>query len=287
MGVVEPEENEQLSIYAIGMMDTIAGYAYNKVVLVVHQPRAPHVDGPVREWTATPGWFEGFRDRAKAAAEASRVPNAVCVPGDWCEETYCPAQASCPALNAQAQAIAKVDFAVQTPETAVLPDVATMAIEQVAAGLKWEKAVTSMFKAMRERIGDELNQGKDVPGFMLVEANTNRKVVDAEAIGTQLELLYSDEQIYKKKLVGIGAIKKLVGTARFAEFEAQGWIAKPPGALTVVPTSDKREPRTVADAKEDFKPVIEIEQKPISIFDGFDDEEKETTTAAPVWPTDL
>ena len=47
---VEAEENEQMLIYALGAMEKIGCRAYDRIELVIVQPRAPHADGPVRRW---------------------------------------------------------------------------------------------------------------------------------------------------------------------------------------------------------------------------------------------
>jgi len=79
---VEAEQNEQLIIYAIAIMDTEAGWAFDDVELVIHQPRAPHVEGTERRWKTKTEWLRQFRGALTAAISAVRNPQAQLEPGD-------------------------------------------------------------------------------------------------------------------------------------------------------------------------------------------------------------
>ena len=61
---------------------------------------------------------------------------------------------------------------------------------------------------------------------------------------------YTD--IYKKSLVGITEMEKLLGKKRFAEVLGK-LVYKPKGKNTLVPESDKRQEVMAATAEADFK----------------------------------
>ena len=64
--------------------------------------------------------------------------------------------------------------------------------------------------------------------------------------------LYKD--IYKKTLIGIGEMEKLMGKEQFRSILGQ-FVTKPHGKLTLVPESDRREAGTASTAQDDFMEV--------------------------------
>ena len=89
--------------------------------------------------------------------------------------------------------------------------------------------------------------GKEWHGFKLVEGRSNRKYTNETAVIQAVEDAGFDP--YEKKLLGITAMQKLLGKARFEELLA-GFIEKPQGKPTLVPESDKRP--AMNTAKSDF-----------------------------------
>jgi hypothetical protein len=65
---------------------------------------------------------------------------------------------------------------------------------------------------------------------------------------------YTEDQIFDKKLVGITAVTKLLGSKRTAEI-LEGLIIKPPGKPVLVKQADKRPEWN--SAVEDFKEEVE------------------------------
>lgn len=89
--------------------------------------------------------------------------------------------------------------------------------------------------------------GKEWHGFKLVEGRSNRKYTNETAVIQAVEDAGFDP--YEKKALGITAMQKLLGKARFEELLA-GFIEKPQGKPTLVPESDKRP--AMNTAKSDF-----------------------------------
>ncbi len=105
---VKAEENEQMAIYAIGVMDTEAGWKFDEVELVIDQPRA----GDEKRWKTDVKWLKAFRDLLRKAVAETKVENAKTVIGDWC--WWCRAQSICPAKQSQSQDKAREVFGVVT-----------------------------------------------------------------------------------------------------------------------------------------------------------------------------
>ncbi len=113
---VNPKENKQLGIYAIAAMDTLSGWALDKVTLKIVQPRAGGT--AVRFWEAPMSWLRDFRAKLKAAVAATRDKNAPLNAGAWCY--FCPAntkdeETRCSALVKRKNAQLLSDFESITP----------------------------------------------------------------------------------------------------------------------------------------------------------------------------
>ena len=95
-----------------------------------------------------------------------------------------------------------------------------------------------------------VSHGKQWPGYKLVESRTNRKYADEDAvIEAARSAGYTD--IFKKSLIPITEMEKLMGKKTFAEVLGS-LVIKPKGKPTLVPASDKRPAITTTDAKQDF-----------------------------------
>ena len=77
-----------------------------------------------------------------------------------------------------------------------------------------------------------------------------RKYTD-EADVVQAATAAGYKDIYKKTLIGIGEMEKLMGKEQFRSILGQ-YVTKPHGKLTLVPESDRREAVTASTAQEDF-----------------------------------
>ena len=96
--------------------------------------------------------------------------------------------------------------------------------------------------------------GVKFKGWKLVEGRSNRRYTDEEEVAKILiEKGYNEDDIYKKSILNITAMEKLLGKKKFGEL-LDDLVIKPPGKPTLVPETDKRpELSSVAAAIEDFK----------------------------------
>ena len=98
---------------------------------------------------------------------------------------------------------------------------------------------------------EAVSKGKKWAGFKLVEGRSCRKYTDEEeAAEAAVAAGYTD--IYKRSLIGITEMEKLMGKKRFAEVLGK-LVYKPQGKITLVPESDKRQEVLAATAEADFK----------------------------------
>ena len=83
-----------------------------------------------------------------------------------------------------------------------------------------------------------------------MESRTNRKYTDEDAVVDAARAAgYTD--IFKKSLIPITEMEKLMGKKTFAEVLG-GLVVKPKGKPTLVPASDRRPAITTMGAKQDF-----------------------------------
>jgi hypothetical protein len=257
---VEVEDNWQLIIYAIALMDSEASWAFDRVVLTIVQPRAPHADGPVRSAEYTVAQLRAFREELIAGVAATKQKNAKVAAGTWCR--WCAAKAVCPAMYAAAQKEASVDFDVVPAAGAVkgLPDVRMMPVVALGKALEWEDAINSWYEAVRLVVREKLEAGEEVPGWKLVDGRANRKWVDEAAVESVFGPVLGDK-LYETKLLSPAKLEKLVGKGKLVDGTGADLTFKPQAAKTIAPSGDARlEARTTAS--EDFDRVLGVDVTP-------------------------
>ena len=83
-----------------------------------------------------------------------------------------------------------------------------------------------------------------------MEGRSNRKYSnETEVVEAAKAAGYTD--IYKQTLIGISEMEKLMGKKEFSEVLGE-LVYKPQGKITLVPETDKRQPKTIATAQSDF-----------------------------------
>lgn len=235
---VDATENKQMMLYALGALKEY-GFLYDvdTIRMTIYQPRLDSVS----VWSITVAdlldWAESvLKPKAKMAFEGEGLH----VPGKHCQ--FCKGKALCRA-NAEFQLeIARKEFT--APE--LLTDEEVSEIITRAKGLiTWLEAVKTY--AMLEAIHSD----KKWPGFKLVEGRSTRVVSDEKGLVDVLKEVVSEEELYTKKLLGLGAMEKLVGKTKFATIAAP-YLAKPPGSPTLAAEDDPRPVYQSNSAASDF-----------------------------------
>lgn len=268
--IVEVLDNVQLLYYALGAilaeftrrlfdpkrMDvyvedgesvlTAATRVFKEVRVTIVQPRAPHTDGPVRtSLTFTGADIAAFADKLMERARATQDPNAPLTAGSWCQ--FCPARGHCPELAAHAQLVAQTDF--ESVPMEAPPDVEHMPIEQVAKMLGSVKILEIFVRSLYERVTHELEAGREVPGWKMVNKRARRVWADVAELKTWAKAvgLKPKDLLIEPELKSPAQIEAIIGKRNLPE----ELYARMSSGLTLVPEDDPRPAAAVGPA-EDF-----------------------------------
>ena len=243
MGVlVEAEDNPQMKLYALGALDVYDGiYDIGEVSMTIFQPRRENVS----TWTVS---AQELKDWASNELEPKAAMafngEGEYVPGEWC--TFCRA-----AIRCRARALEKLKLA--QSEFRLPPLLTDSEIEEILAVLpdltKWANEITAY------ATDAAINHGKEWKGFKVVEGRSVRKYCDEDAVAeAAIDAGYKD--IYRKSLITLTEMQKLMGKAKFEEILGS-LVFKPPGKPTLVPVTDKRPAMNVTNAKNEFNVIKE------------------------------
>lgn len=260
--LVDPEDNEQLMLYALGALDTYGDIISDttEVVIGIYQPR---IAGGVRAWVTTPEYIREWRETvARPAAALALSDDAPIVPSEKAC-TWCPARGEC---AVRARWVVGEDFGaayveVQRPD---LLDEAEMAmvLDRVPAIEKWCKDVQ---EAAMTRL---YTLGEDIPGYKAVRSGGRRTITDdVAAIQTFIDAGYPAETVTNFKVKALGELEKVLKRAHAAESGDQAGagpaptledvlgdlIKKGEGSVSIVKASDKRDAiNSLSEAVKDF-----------------------------------
>lgn len=235
---VEAEKNPQMMLYALGALELFdAIYEIETVRMVIFQPRLESVSiweisiDELEKWVQ-----EELIPKAKLAARGE----GAFISGEWCR--FCKARNQCRARAEGFLKLAQMEF----KPPALLSEEEIAEVLSVADELaKWAADVYAFAS------DEAITHGKHWNGFKLVEGRSNRKYTDEEAVAeAACAAGYTD--IFKKTLIGISEMEKLLGKKKFAEVLGK-LVYKPQGKITLVAESDKRDAIITATAEADFK----------------------------------
>lgn len=244
---VDAENNPQAMLYALGALNE---YEFifdeiNTFKLAIVQPRLDHVS----EWTLSREELLAFGEQAKERADLALSDEAPLTPGES-QCRFCKAKATCRALAEHSLKTAADGFeAVDVPVT--VKDVAKLSNEEVAALLPQLNTLTDWIKAVEAHALAELEQGRNVPGYKLVEGRSIRKWRNEEDAEKALSSELEAEDIFTKKLISPTQAEKALGKAHPILKEH---VVKPEGKPAIAPESDKR-PALEVNPTEGFSKV--------------------------------
>lgn len=236
--LVDAEDNPQMKLYALGALELFGNlYDIDEVSMTIYQPRRENVS----TWTISVVDLKEWAEQIlKPRAILAYNGKGDYCPGEWCQ--FCKAAVKCRARAETKLNLAKYEFA--------LPPLLTdNEIEEILSKLddlaKWASDI------MAYATDSAINHGKQWTGFKVVEGRSVRKYTDDTAVAEAAKAAgYMD--IYKQSLITLTEMERLMGREQFAEVLG-GLIQKPPGKLTLVPDSDKRQAIEISDVHNDFK----------------------------------
>ncbi|MST51651.1 DUF2800 domain-containing protein [Hornefia butyriciproducens] len=232
--LVSATENPQMMCYALGALELFDGiYDIDTVRMTIYQPRRNNLSTYELSKDDLHTWAD---DVLKPAAELAFAGDGNFLCGEWCG--FCKAKNACRARADANLELAKYDFK--------LPPLLTD--EDVEDILGKIDDLVSWASDIKEYALAQAISGKQWSGFKLVEGRSNRRYVNDAAVAAAVTEAGFDP--YEQKLLGITAMQKMLGKARFDEV-LSGLIEKPQGKPTLVPESDKRSAMNTAIT--DFK----------------------------------
>ena len=220
---INAEWNPQLMCYALGALQMFGDlYEIEKITMFIIQPRMTAISDFEISKNDLLKWAEKI---LKPAAKSAYDGEGNFKAGDHCQ--FCKVKAECRKRAEYNLELAKYDF--QMPST--LEDSEIEIILAKADLLeKWIADVQEF--ALKSAL-----QGKKWQGWKVVEGRSNRQYTDEKAV----EKVVRDAgfEPCEKKLLGITAMTKMLGTKKFNEL-LKNYVEKPQGKPTLVPASDKR-----------------------------------------------
>lgn len=231
--LVDANNNPQMMCYALGALSIFDGiYDIKEITMTIFQPRREHISTYTIPKEELLSWAENIlMPQAKLAAIGEGEFKA----GSHCQ--FCKAKATCRKRAEYNLLLAKYDF--KKPDY-LEDDEIEVILEKVDDLVSWAGDIKeyALKKAMA---------GKKWSDWKVVEGRSTRKYVDEKLVAEKVE--EAGFEPYEKKILGITAMTKLLGKARFEELLSE-LIKKPQGKPTLVKRTDKR--LELNSAKEDF-----------------------------------
>jgi hypothetical protein len=234
--------NPQARLYGLGALARFEMlYDIQQVRNTIIQPRLDNVTTEELSVPELLAWAETeVQHRAALAAQGA----GEFAPGEHCR--FCRARTSCRARAEHNLQLAKYEFRKGPAlDDAEISDI----LGRIEELVNWADAVKDY------ALDQAVNQGKQWPGWKLVEGRSNRKYADDGKVITVLVDAGYDRKLVLKpeEPLGITAMEKLLGKRQFADL-LSSLIIKPAGKPVLAPESDPRPAfNTAAAAAADFK----------------------------------
>ncbi|WP_340085333.1 DUF2800 domain-containing protein [Siminovitchia sp. FSL H7-0308] len=223
--LVEAETNPQMMLYALGALNLFDGiYDIEQVCMTIYQPRRENLSVFTLAKEELLDWANNV---LQSKAELAFAGKGEYVAGDWCR--FCRASVKCRARAEANLKVAKYEF--KKPPLLADEEIADI-LTSIADLTKWTNEITSYATSAA------VNHGKEWPGFKVVEGRSIRKYTNEKDV-EEAAIKAGYEDIYKKSILTITNMEKLMGKSKFNEILGQ-FVMKPKGKPTLVPLSDKR-----------------------------------------------
>ena len=230
---VDAEDNPQMKLYALGALEIFdCLYEIKTVSMTIYQPRRANISTFTLSRQELVDWAETV---LAPTAELAYAGDGDYHCGEWCQ--FCKAKADCRERARVNLELARYDFK--------LPPLLTD--EDIEDILSRVDDLVSWASDIKEYALQQAISGKEWHGWKLVEGRSNRRYTNEAAVEQAVTQAGYDP--YERKLLGITAMQKMLGKARFDEL-LTAYIEKPQGKPTLVPESDKRP--AMNTAKNDF-----------------------------------
>jgi len=224
---VEAQDNSQMKLYSLGAINDF-GFLYDikTIKMTICQPRLDHVSTDELVADDLLNWADNIvRPLADLAYEGKGEFKS----GDHCR--FCRIRYTCRQRAEDNLKIACLDF---RPAPTLTDDKIVEVLTSIDELIKWAKDVEEY--AFKEAA----NNGKQWPGFKLVEGRRTRRYSSEEKVAEALLAAgYEEEKIFSKSLLSLTKLEKEIGKDEFEEI-LKDLIEVPPGKLKLVPDRDIR-----------------------------------------------
>ena len=256
---VDADRNEQLMTYAIGgAWEFGKQHRIDYHSLIIVQPRAHHIAGPVRRWDTDCIELSEFETVLKEKAELTDSDYAPIQVGDWCK--FCPVAHSCPELRDHVfSKIGASKLADGSLDPASLKRPEHMTSEQLGAAMEAAWLIEGWFRAVLRHGHAEAVDGRVPHGMKMVEKRAYRRWIhDEDTTRFELAMLgVSDEQMMvtpEPELRSVAQLEKAIGKKKAAPIMA-GLFQQRSSGFTLAPVKDPRPDLMLEDSSSAFGAV--------------------------------
>lgn len=248
-GVMISAKSLQVADYGLlGMLNFPLEGGWDHVECIIYQPRAPREDEKLKRHVYTSEeLLTDFLGQLLQAMTEGIQPDAQLIAGPHCKDTFCPAAATCPALQDFAINLGRDMFTeapiftaisemapVPSKEQIQLPQPAQMDVSDIATILERSEIYDSWLSAVKQYAVQLMTAGAQIPGWMLTTSNTHRrwKEEPAQVVPELVKLGLKTENLYSEpKLKSPAQVEKLLPKAQRASINTLA--EKPPGAVVL------------------------------------------------------
>ncbi len=214
-------------------------YDLETVTFVIVQPKAAHHDGPVRAKVWTRDELTVQAARFKAGAEATDQPDAPLIAGPWCKKSYCPMQATCPALHQRALSVAVEGFKPVSVEPIKPPAPETMTPAQLRKVLDNAEILETWIKSVWTYAMDQAQRGSPPTGWKLVQGRKGARKWDRPQVAAEIMEKAGIDPWEPREVVSPAAAEKRMGKKPFNELLELA-VKQAEGKPELVPETDAR-----------------------------------------------
>ena len=220
---VDAQWNPQMMCYALGLLEQYDGiYDIKNVKMSIFQPRRDNVTAFGLTKAQLLDWAE---NTLKPAAQLARIGDGAFRAGSHCR--FCAVKATCRKRAEYNLEMARYDFE--------MPDL--LDGNEIAAVLPRIDQLIAWGNDVKAYALEQALQGKQFPGYKIVAGRSVSRYADDAAVAGAV--MAAGEDPYEKKLLGITAMRTMLGRKRFDELLG-GMIIRPPGKPALVPEIDRR-----------------------------------------------
>lgn len=261
---VDADENEQLMLYALGVLNEFGMVGeFKRVRMVIHQPRLSHLS----EWDCSVEDLRAFGETARKAADrAIKIIEVGSEPIDFTpgekQCRWCKAKAGCSALrNDVANSVAATAVAPASPaefQTLYVDTPREFDTEEwLSACMSKVDLIDGWCKAVRAEVERRLLAGQSVSGYKVVEGRRGARKWTDEKVAEEVlkSMRVKHEQMYEYSLISPTTAEKLaksevIGPRQWPKLK--DLIVQTNGKPSVAHVSDKRPALVITATVDEF-----------------------------------